>query len=162
MCLKTEGAHFQIDGASWTMEFSRLAISVMQAHAQTQANLCESVGQLYSRDLTSNHLLIEYATRLKPRRATRGRVQFNPKTAYAERVALFKEGLHCVGIWHTHPEPNPSPSGEDMVLARDYAIAAKPALTGIVFVIVGTLPAPDSYKVWVDNGEELSSAYSVC
>lgn len=149
---------FHLEGASWTLEFSTGATSVMCANAQTKATSCEAVGQLYSRDLTSSSVLVEHASVLKPRRASRARVQFDLKTAYAERVKLFKSGLHCIGIWHTHPESHPSPSAEDRRLARDYAIAAKPALTGIVFVIVGTQPMPNAFGVWVDNGEKLQIA----
>lgn len=156
-----ECMRFRLEGANWVLEFSPAATAVMYANAQTKSSSAESVGQLYTRDLTTSTVLIEHASLLKPRRASRGRVQFDPKTAYVERTALFKQGLHCVGIWHTHPEPYPSPSGEDKVLARDYAVAAKPALTGIVFVIVGTLPPPDAFKVWVDNGQKLSNAASV-
>jgi len=156
-----ECMRFRLDGASWDLEFDPGATSVMYANAQVKPTSAESVGQLYTRDLTTSTVLIEHASLLKPQRASRGRVQFDPKTAYAERVTLFKQGLHCVGIWHTHPEPYPSPSGEDKLLARDYAAAAKPALTGIVFVIVGTLPPPDVFRVWVDNGQQLRIAECV-
>jgi proteasome lid subunit RPN8/RPN11 len=154
----SDGMRFQLAGASWTLEFMAQAISVMCANAQTKATSCEAVGQLYTRDLTGSAVLVEHASILKPRRASRGRVQFDPKVAYAERIELFKRGLHCVGLWHTHPEFHPSPSGEDRRLARGYAIAAKPALTGIVFVIVGTQPMPNAIRVWVDTGEELQLA----
>lgn len=153
-----ERMEFQLKGAHWSLDFAPAATSIMCANAQTKFASCEAVGQLYTRDLTSSSVVVEHATVLKPRRASRGRVQFDPKSAYAERAELFKQGLHCVGIWHTHPEPQPSPSGEDRRLARDYAIAAKPALSGIVFVIVGTQPLPNAFRVWVDNGEELHIA----
>ena len=146
---------FQLEGASWALEFTPEASTLMCTNAQTKISSCEAVGQLYTRDLTSSSVVVEYATLLKPRRASRGRVQFDPKTAYTERAELFKRGLHCIGIWHTHPEPHPTPSGEDRRLARDYAIAAGPTLSGIVFVIVGTLPLPNAFRVWVDNGNEL-------
>jgi len=151
----SERIRFQLEGASWTMEFAPEAVSVMCTNAQTKVTSSEAVGQLYARDLTGSSVIVEHATVLKPRRASHGRVQFDPKAAYAERTELFKRGLHCVGIWHTHPEPHPSPSKEDRGLARDYAVAARPTLSGIVFVIVGTLPPPNAFKVWVDNGQEL-------
>ena len=150
-----ESMKFQLVDAHWTLEFAPDATAVMCANAQTQKMSCEAVGQLYTRDLTCPSVVIEHATVLKPRSASRGRVQFDPRSAYEERTDLFKHGLHCVGIWHTHPEPHPSPSGEDRCLARDYAAAAKSTLSGIVFVIVGTLPLPNAFRVWVDDGHEL-------
>lgn len=152
---------FRLEGATWNLEFAPEATAVMCANAQTRFASREAVGQLYTRDLTSTSVLVEHASLLVPRRASRGRVQFDPTKAYTERIALFRRGLHCIGIWHTHPERLPSPSGEDKLLARDYAIAAKPALAGIVFVIVGTLPAPNAFRVWVDNGNELCPAEAV-
>lgn len=158
MCLKTDKMYFQLEGAQWLLEFGPQATALMEEHAQTMVHLPESVGQLYTRDLTSAHMYIEHATLLLPRRASRGRVQFDTKSALAERELLFRQGLHCVGIWHTHPEPRPSPSSEDRSLAKDFALAAQPALTGVIFVIVGTLPSPHAYSVWVADGKNLLDA----
>jgi proteasome lid subunit RPN8/RPN11 len=146
---------FRLEGATWNLEFAPEATAVMSANAQMKLGLCEAVGQLYTRDLSATCVLVEHASLLVPRRASRRRVQFDPTEAYAERAALFKYGMHCIGIWHTHPERYPSPSGEDRLLARDYALTARHALAGIVFVIVGTLPPPNAFSVWVNNGNEL-------
>ncbi|WP_420375014.1 Mov34/MPN/PAD-1 family protein [Pollutimonas sp. H1-120] len=27
-----------------------------------------------------------------------------------QRKRMFSKGLHCIGLWHSHPEPVPSPS----------------------------------------------------
>jgi proteasome lid subunit RPN8/RPN11 len=72
---------------------------------------------------------------------------------------MFDQGFHCVGLWHTHPEPHPSPSREDRVLARDYANSANSQLSGIVFVIVGNLPHPNCFSIWVDDGTNLLVAH---
>lgn len=156
----SENLRFRLEGASWQMEFSRDVERVMSCYAQTGRKSRESVGQLYARDLTQPCLYIEHATRLCPTFAIWSRVRFDPKKAFAERQALFKKGLHCVGIWHTHPEPYPTPSGEDRRLSHDYALAASPHLRGIVFVIVGNLPYPHGFRVWIDDGEELHLAPS--
>jgi proteasome lid subunit RPN8/RPN11 len=150
-----EELRFQLEGANWCLEFSAAANSTMYTHAQTGCNSRESVGQLYTRDLTGETVEIELATWMKPKFASWGRVKFDTKKAFAERIALFEQGYHCIGIWHTHPEPYPSPSSEDRTLARDYAKSAQTQLDGIVFVIVGTLAPPDCYKVWVDDSKEL-------
>ena len=71
---------------------------------------------------------------------------------------MFAQGLHCIGLWHTHPEARPQPSSEDLVLAKDYALAVRPILTGLVFVIVGTLPFPRGLAVWVHDGMRLWEA----
>jgi proteasome lid subunit RPN8/RPN11 len=86
------------------------------------------------------------------------RVRFDTKRAMQQREALIARGLHCIGLWHTHPEPMPQPSLEDRTVAREHALAAKPQLTGLVFVIVGTVPPPEGLRVWVDDGSELHEA----
>ncbi|MBV8503383.1 MAG: Mov34/MPN/PAD-1 family protein [Paucibacter sp.] len=67
----------------------------------------------------------------------------------------FQLGLHCVGLWHTHPEPLPQPSPDDKALAREHAKSARGQWTGLILAIVVTRPMPAGLKVWVDDGEEL-------
>lgn len=119
------------------------------------------MGQLFSRDLTSECVVIEEATVLTPTWAAWARIQFDPRRAAAERVKKFESGLHCIGLWHTHPEALPNPSSEDRLLVRDHALTAKGQLTGLVFAIVGTLPMPAGLRVWVDDGEALRATEQV-
>ena len=44
------------------------------------------------------------------------------------------------------------------MLARDHAWAATPQVSGVVFVIVGTLSMPAGMRVWIDNGHDLRLA----
>lgn len=150
-----ESQFFELPEANWKLEFAADAIRVMLSHAQAGVKSRESVGQLYTRDLTTQTVLVECATRLSPRLASWSRVQFDPKKAFDERQQLFKQGLHCIGLWHTHPESRPNPSREDRQLARNYAKAASQQVRGVVFVIVGTQPQPDGFRVWLDDGVEL-------
>jgi proteasome lid subunit RPN8/RPN11 len=150
-------ALFQLTGATWSMHLTKDVIEFLGSHAQLDSRAPESVGQLYSRDLTASVIIIERATKLRAKSASRVNVKFDPKEAYAERKVLFESGLHCVGLWHTHPEPTPSPSGDDKHLARDYALSAKSHMSGIVFAIVGNRPLPDGLRIWIDDGEVLFS-----
>lgn len=152
---------FELAEANWKLEFAANAIRVMLSDAQTVVKSRESVGQLYTRDFTTPTVLVEHATRLPPKDASWSRVQFDPKRAYEERQQLFSQGLHCIGLWHTHPEPHPKPSDDDKQLARNYAAAASQQVHGIVFVIVGTQPHPNGFRVWVDDGGELRNAVVV-
>lgn len=67
----------------------------------------------------------------------------------AERKKMFSKGLHCIGLWQSHPEPVPFTSQEDLELAADYAIAARKQLSGIIFTIIGTAPFPSGLAIWV-------------
>ena len=146
---------YQLPGALWCLQFSAVALQTMCACVQRKPGSRESVGKLYSSDLTSNCIVIEEATVLTPTWAVWARVQFDPRRAAAERASKFKRGLHCVGLWHTHPEASPNPSSDDKAVARDHALCAKDQLTGLVFAILGTKPLPAGLRVWVDDGEKL-------
>lgn len=146
---------YRLPHARWSLLFSEAALQVLQDNVQGRIWSRESVGQLYSRDLTRQEVVVDVATRLTPTFSAWSRVRFNPEDALAEREKLFKQDLHCVGLWHTHPESIPSPSGEDRELARDYAMAASSQLSGVIFVIVGTAAAPSGLGVWVDDTNSL-------
>jgi proteasome lid subunit RPN8/RPN11 len=141
--------------ATWSLEFSGDALQTFDKHVQRRAWSKETVGQLFTRSLVSDCIAIDVATVLKPKRAAWARVQFDTNRAMAEREAMFEQGLHCVGLWHTHPEPVPHPSSDDRQLAREHALAAQPQLAGLVFAIVGTKMLPQGLRVWIDDGAEL-------
>ena len=149
---------YRLPQADWSLQFSDTALQVLDSHAQRRRGSKESVGQLFARDLTSACVVVEVATVLPPTWAAWARVRFDTRRAMTEREAIFEKGLHCIGLWHAHPEPAPEPSSEDRALAREHALAAKPQLSGLVFVIVGTLPVPSGLRVWVDDGQELRLA----
>lgn len=143
---------FQVPGAAWTLEFSVGALAMLRQNAQRRWWNREAVGQLFSPDLREDIVVVETATRLRPVWSSSTGVRFDPRQAEAERAALFSLGLHCIGLWHTHPEPIPEPSFADLQLASEHACAARPALVGLVFVIVGTSCPPDGMRVSVHDG----------
>lgn len=142
----------RLEGADWTLTFKAATLRQIGAHAQMQRASVESVGQLYCRDLTAGTIVIEHATVLPRSRAGYASVQLIPEVAAKERVELFKDGLHCVGIWHSHPEAYPRPSQTDSILAADHAIAASTHLNGLLFAILGTRQVPDGLSVWAHDG----------
>jgi len=149
---------YQVARANWKLEIPEPVALFLSQHSQRAWHAKESVGQLYSRDLTTDTIVIDQATLLKPAWSQRARVQFVPSAATAERKRMFSKGLHCIGIWHTHPEPVPSPSREDLELAADYANAALKQLNGIVFAIIGTASFPSGLAIWVHDGTSLHEA----
>jgi len=152
---------YQIQSANWQLEFSIDCQETLKSHIQRRRLSKESVGQLFTRDLTQDVVQVELATIISPTWASFARVKFDPKRAAKEREELFKQGLHCIGLWHTHPEPIPEPSDDDLTLASDYALAAKATLTGMLFVIVGQSPFPAGLAVWVHDGHKNWVAKSI-
>ncbi len=140
------------------LQFSDTAIQTMGSHVQRHRWSRESVGQLFSRDLTAETIVVDVVTVLKPRWSAWSRVSFDTHRAMDERAAMFEQGLHCIGLWHTHPERLPEPSPEDRALAMDHARAAQPQMTGLVFAIVGTSPLPAGLRVWIADESNLRAA----
>jgi len=159
--MKSRPPAYRLANANWMLQFSESGLRTLRAHAQRWRWSKESIGQLFSRDLTSDCVVVDHVTALTPTWAARSKVRFDTKRAMAEREALIEEGLHCIGLWHTHPEAWPQPSAEDRTVARDHALAASPQLSGFVFVIVGTAPPPAGLRVWVDDGSALYEASSI-
>ncbi len=74
----------------------------------------ESGGQLFSPDPSATELLITHIT--GPYKSDRtSRTSWNPdiKKLKKDREDNFERGLYVVGLWHTHPEALPVPSGLD-------------------------------------------------
>lgn len=159
--MNKHGNTYRVPGASWTLRFTDEALVVMTPHTQRRWWSKESIGQLYTRDLTTDNVVVHHATLLKPVIALWGRARFDTAQVATERNALFADGLFCVGFWHTHPEPRPSPSSEDRHLARDHALAAQGQLAGLVFAILGNDPLPTGLRVWIDDGQVLHEARPV-
>lgn len=152
MSNKTANASCRIEGAAWTLTFTAEVLRVLGGQIQTGWTSKESVGQLYSRDLTQSDIVVGLATVLLKTRAHYSSVQFSPEMAANERADLFKLGWHCVGLWHSHPEPYPEPSTTDGMLAMNHAQAAASHLYGLVFAILGNRPLPEGLGIWLHDG----------
>ena len=152
-----ESATYWLPQAAWLLCFEREALKVLQQHAQVGRFSRESVGQLYSKDLAAKTVVVSKATRLKAKCAQWARVRFDVNQAMREREQLFVEGWHCLGFWHTHPEPNPLPSSEDKAMSRAHARAALSMTNGMIFAIIGTQSFPSGLRVWYDNGIDLAA-----
>lgn len=153
---------FAIPGAHWQLVFTDEVLDTLSAHVQRGGHTNESVGQLYATSLLPREIVLQTATVLRPKAARRTKVVLDKVAVDAERRKMFEAGRHCVGLWHTHPEPHPHPSSDDRALAEEAAQAAgKAELAGFVFVIVGTAPFPSGLFVGVHDGKQMHRATAV-
>lgn len=136
-----------------TVALTAAVVLHFDMHRQCTGKHTEAGGQLFARfaDIT---ISIEKAT--GPRRTDRR----SPWSFLPDRLAerreinlLFKQGLHFVGDWHTHPQTRPAPSGTDMASFREMFQRSRHELSYFVMVIVGTDPAPDGLFVALINGK---------
>ncbi|HDR9154329.1 TPA: Mov34/MPN/PAD-1 family protein [Burkholderia vietnamiensis] len=150
---------FAIPGADWELVLDDEVLETLRSRVQADRCTAESVGQLYTSSLSSREVAIRIATVLRPKYAHRTRVVIDKRLAEDERKTMFERGMHCAGVWHTHPELHPAPSSDDQMLAEDYAQAAAVAgLAGVVFIIVGTGTFPDGLYVGVHDGNMMHRA----
>lgn len=157
--MTNENLIYRIPGASWVLEFPVEAIEKLQSHAQSRWWSKEAGGQLFSLAPGQSSVHVDAVTKLAPKAASRTGLRLDIPGVVSERELLFKQGLHCLGFWHTHPEPTPSPSLDDIALAAEHARAGLSAFAGLVFVIVGTSSAPDGLGVWIHDGKALWRAW---
>ncbi len=146
---------YRIKGAAWSLEFSAEVVAALALTVQRGRHSRESVGQLYTADTTSNPIRVDRMSRLTPQWAGYSGVRLNMVAVKRERAEMYAKGLHCLGFWHTHPEPRPTPSHADITLAKEHAEASKGDFEGLVFAIVGTDPFPLGFSIWVHDGETM-------
>lgn len=152
-------ARYRLQAARWTLAISGDVTTFLEPYVQKRWLSRESAGQLYTRDLTSQEVIVERATLLTRVSAAWSRISFDVKQVVAEREAMFEQGYHCLGLWHTHPEPVPHPSPNDLRLLKDHAAAAASRdYAAMVFAILGTRPLPLGLGIWVHDGEVLHEA----
>jgi proteasome lid subunit RPN8/RPN11 len=149
---------FALLEAQWSLSFAPEVVATLESHRQHRWYKPESVGQLFSRDLTQAQIHVATATLLKPSRSSRFSVTLNIEQAAEQRSILLADGLHCIGLWHTHPESKPQPSSIDARLAADHALAARAVLNGLCFVIVGSRRCPEGWYIGVHDGSQFHHA----
>lgn len=110
----------------------------LRQHRQLGNEALEAGGQLFA---TVNKTAWRIAKATGPRKSDwRTRFGFRPDRN-AERKEIrefFKNGLHYVGDWHTHPESRPVASGEDLRSMNDLVARSQYELPGFLMIIVGT------------------------
>lgn len=150
---------YRIPGATWCLELSPGITKCLVGQAQRQRWSKESVGQLYTKDMTDSVLRVDVVTKLRTKWASHTGLRLDVPRVSEERAQLFRQGLHCLGFWHTHPESVPCPSSDDIAMAADHAKASLSVFAGILFVIVGTADAPSGIGIWVHDGTEMLQAF---
>lgn len=79
----------------------------------------------------------------------RSRTRFTPDPDRAEQDidTHFRQRLHFVGNWHTHPEKVPFPSSTDLKNTRERFVESDHALEAFILVIVGFATFPRGLHV---------------
>ncbi len=140
---------FPIPSSEQTLVLTEHVIKYIMRHRQAAPNSREAGGQLFAR-FDANTIRIEKATGPRPA-DFRSRMAFIPHRLAERREIkrLFKEGLHFVGDWHTHPEFRPTPSRTDIDSFSNMFRQSRHRLAGFVMIIAGTEPTLEGLFVAV-------------
>lgn len=130
--------------------FSSNVLQHMYGYAQTFFWSREAGGQLFSATPEQAAVTISLATGPYGQ-DRRSRWGFNPDIhkATEDRIQLYAKGLYPVGLWHTHPEPQPRPSNSDRVTTEDYLAAFQGDMEGFLLAILGNKGNPRNLTVWL-------------
>ncbi|WP_409559666.1 Mov34/MPN/PAD-1 family protein [Hydrogenophaga sp.] len=144
-----------------TYVFSTSCLDVLSSNRQRTFLAKEIGGQLFAR-FEEGAIVVEVAT-VTSGRSRRTRFGFWPdREAERQDIArLFKDGLHYIGDWHSHPEPCPSPSGTDLGKMRDIFNQSEHQLHAMLMVIVGQTTFPNGLFVGAVTASAVESLHPV-
>jgi integrative and conjugative element protein (TIGR02256 family) len=134
------------------VELDDEVLKTLNRHRQVESFSHEAGGQLFARfDVDRMRILRATEPTLKSRR---GRTYFWPSRRDEQREieSLYAEGLHYVGDWHSHPEPYPEPSSDDIEKIEGIYAKSKHDLNCIVMLIVGTSDEPAG--IWLGSASK--------
>jgi integrative and conjugative element protein (TIGR02256 family) len=107
----------------------------------------ESGGQLFA-DIRPQTIVVRQATGPYTEDQRRPFWFFPNRTQQRRDIKrLFKQSLHYIGDWHTHPENKPSPSNSDLQAMADCFLKSRHQLESFLMIIVGTSPNPADF--WI-------------
>jgi len=136
-------------GESGHLIFTKEVIDCFIKHRQLGPLSREFGGQLFARFVDTD-VIIERVTGLR-KGDKRGRFHFLPsrKAEQNEINCMFKEELHYIGDWHTHPQNKPLPSQQDISSMENAFLHSHHELKAFIMVIIGRDNPPDG--IWVSN-----------
>lgn len=138
-----------------TVEIQDEVVEKLIKYSQRRIRDKEGGGQIFAKSLGPN-VDIPYVTspRLTDRR---WRYKFFPDRVAERREILehYRNGLHYVGDWHTHPEEVPSPSREDIDSMQECFRRSKHSLNFFILMVVGTGPMPKAAYIAIVNETEV-------
>lgn len=124
-------------------------LKYMYEFAQRKLTQTEAGGEIYSTTPYSPRLVIDGVTG-PHRKDRRTRNSYNPdvKATTKARHNEFARGRHAVGLWHTHPEPIPFPSGQDRKTTEQYLKAFGDERGRYLSIIIGNHGEVPEMTVW--------------
>lgn len=149
-----EARHFALPDSSQRLILTPAALMIFARYRQVR-NQPEAGGLLFAEfDLPFIRIVEATSPHATDKR---WRTLFMPnRTLQRKRIKqLFLAGRHFVGEWHTHPEPNPTPSSLDLESMSDAFAKSSHDLNYFLMIIVGN--RSDRLQIWVSAHDKFRS-----
>jgi proteasome lid subunit RPN8/RPN11 len=146
---------FLLPGERGRITLTRPVLDHIYRHAQRKFWQREAGGQLFSANPHEYDVIVDAITGPHPadQRRRHGWIP-DQGAANRDRDQMYRVGHHPVGLWHTHPEVVPSPSGTDKQTAFEFLRTLDPAMTGFLLLTLGNTGDPPALSVWLACANE--------
>lgn len=122
-------------------------LATFDRYRQLSPRAKEAGGQLFAQFNGADTVLLEATPPKWLDRRSRSRFVPNRRIQQREIRERYTRGFHFVGDWHTHPEPVPRPSHDDIYSMIECFGRSVHDLRAFVMVIAGTRTAPEGLYV---------------
>lgn len=143
---------YPIGQSGQTIHLLPSVTEVFGAHRQNKWWQRESGGMLFARVENKDIFIVEATPPQKQDRRSRFGFTISKAAAQTEIDTKRDAGLHYVGEWHTHPEPQPTPSQRDEATMSSRVRQSVHQLNGFVFIIVGHGEFPAALTILLHDG----------
>lgn len=143
---------YTLPGNRQDLIITNSVVEFFDSFRQQKRKQTEAGGQLFAR-IREKSVVVEAATG-PHKKDFRRRFYFFPSQIRlrSEIKKYFKNGLHYVGDWHTHPQKIPSPSSLDIESMMNCFLKSKHELEHFILIIVGQKAKNENLWVGLVDG----------
>ena len=136
------------------VQFTGTVLRHMEKYQQKWWNWTEAGGELFSPQPDADGMTVT-AIAGPSDQDLRRRYRFRQDVSAAdiERERHAEQGLHAVGLWHTHPEKEPIPSKQDRETTEKYWSYFEGDRKRYFLIVVGYGCLPVPMSVWSYEGD---------
>jgi integrative and conjugative element protein (TIGR02256 family) len=143
---------YPIGDSGQIIHLTSAVLDVFGAHRQKKWWQREAGGILFARIEGKDITIVEATSPRQQDKRSRFGFKISKEKAQDEIFANHDAGIHYVGEWHTHPEPEPTPSRRDEATMSSRVKESVHQLHGFVFVIVGQGIFPAAITLMIHDG----------
>jgi integrative and conjugative element protein (TIGR02256 family) len=143
---------YPIGDSGQIIHLTAAVLDVFDAYRQKKWWQREAGGILFARIEGKDITIVEATSPRQQDKRSRFGFSISKEKAQDEICAKHDAGIHYVGEWHTHPEPEPTPSRRDEATMSSRVKESIHQLNGFVFAIVGQGVFPVAITLMIHDG----------